>query len=131
VGQACGSPVFIKIAKGEGRGAHGTQSPYVTNNERQPAAVTPPDVKYNHITLGSPQLPLVISVQPKTLKFQSARGGQNGRNVNDAEGRAAALHAQSARHDRGPCRIQCGRRWLLRRNCHTPLLLLGTMLFLG
>jgi len=51
--------------------------------------------------------------------------------VNDAEGRAAALHAQSARHNRGPCRIRYGWRWLLRRNCHTPLLLLGTMLLIG
>jgi len=71
------------------------------------------------------------NAQGVNLKFQSAHGGQNGRNVNDAEGRAAALHAQFARHDRGPCRIRCGRRWLLRRNCHTPLLLLGTMLLLG
>jgi len=83
-------------------------------------------------TLGYyPPLAPVISVQRKILKFQSARAGQNGRNGNAAEGRAAALHAQSARHDRGPCRIRCGRRWLLRRNCHTPLLLLGTMLLLG
>ena len=81
--------------------------------------------RYNTLHVGSPQLPLVISVvEPKA-------GGQNGRNVNDAEGRAAALHAQSARHDRGPCRIQCGRRWLLRCNCHTPLLMLGMMLLLG
>ena len=56
-------------------------------------------------TLGYYPLVPVISVQPKILKFRSARGGQNGRNVNDAEGRAAALHTQSARHDRGPCRI--------------------------
>jgi len=27
--------------------------------------------------------------------------------------------------------MRCGRRWLLRRNCHTPLLLLGMMLLLG
>jgi len=66
-----------------------------------------------------------------SLKFQSARGGQNGQNVNDAEGRAAALHAQSAGHYRGPCQTQCGRRWLLLHNCHTPLLLLGMMLLLG
>jgi len=91
-------------------------------------------ISYSVVVYETPWLPHTphsISVQRKILKFQSAHGGQNGRNVNDAEGRAAALHAQSARHDRGPCRIQCGRRWLLRRNCHTPLLLLGTMLLLG
>jgi hypothetical protein len=73
------------------------------------------------------------ALQRKSLKFSklARRGAKNGPNLNGAEGRAAALCAHSARHNRGPCRIQCGRRWLLRRICHLPMLLLRTMLIVG